>query len=301
MHYRLLSFAGLCMFVFSAWLVSEDRKRISWRLVAWGLSLQAVFAINALGDLRDIDALRSDLAAVFARRPAVAPNVVEAAVNVVWLIGNSEQVGALDAAVALLAEYIEAGDAAFSQLVTDKVLFLSRRSIGSAASVAGALAARQRWRSAERILGHEDVVKMRQVALIDGGEEALGDLWAVERVLLAALEAREQFEACQAQIVRLTQSKRVETFERIAGPTALSSFAARIEAKKAFVALLNGDRKPEDVVAGLVGLAERFPVAAPWAVGRIKTSTSAALLIEAVLKAPEVPEDLKKDLRPEAE
>jgi len=43
---RLLSVLGIFIIVGLAWLVSENRKRVSWRPVLWGLSLQ--FAIGVL-------------------------------------------------------------------------------------------------------------------------------------------------------------------------------------------------------------------------------------------------------------
>jgi concentrative nucleoside transporter, CNT family len=43
---RLVSVIGLCVFILIAWALSEDRKRVSWRLVLWGVALQ--FAIGLL-------------------------------------------------------------------------------------------------------------------------------------------------------------------------------------------------------------------------------------------------------------
>ncbi|MGV3771914.1 MAG: NupC/NupG family nucleoside CNT transporter [Verrucomicrobiales bacterium] len=40
----LISLLGVIAFLGLAWIFSEDRKRISWRLVAWGLGLQLFFA-----------------------------------------------------------------------------------------------------------------------------------------------------------------------------------------------------------------------------------------------------------------
>ncbi len=45
---RLISFAGLLAIVGFAILISKDRKRISWRLVAWGVALQIFFALIIL-------------------------------------------------------------------------------------------------------------------------------------------------------------------------------------------------------------------------------------------------------------
>ena len=45
---RLISLAGLVIFLLIAWALSEERKRIDWRLVAWGLALQVVFALIIL-------------------------------------------------------------------------------------------------------------------------------------------------------------------------------------------------------------------------------------------------------------
>jgi CNT family concentrative nucleoside transporter len=40
---NLVSFAGIFVLIFAAWLVSEDRRRFPWRVVIWGLLLQLVF------------------------------------------------------------------------------------------------------------------------------------------------------------------------------------------------------------------------------------------------------------------
>jgi len=45
---NLISFLGIFVFIFIAWLMSEDRKRFPWRVVAWGLALQFVFALVVL-------------------------------------------------------------------------------------------------------------------------------------------------------------------------------------------------------------------------------------------------------------
>lgn len=45
---RLLSLLGLCCMVGLAWLLSEDRRRVSWRLVAWGMTLQFALGILVL-------------------------------------------------------------------------------------------------------------------------------------------------------------------------------------------------------------------------------------------------------------
>jgi len=41
----LIAFGGIFVFIFLAVLVSEDRKKIPWRLVAWGLGLQILFGL----------------------------------------------------------------------------------------------------------------------------------------------------------------------------------------------------------------------------------------------------------------
>jgi concentrative nucleoside transporter, CNT family len=43
-----ISFAGIFVLMFVAWLASEDRRRFPWRVVAWGLGLQLVFAYVVL-------------------------------------------------------------------------------------------------------------------------------------------------------------------------------------------------------------------------------------------------------------
>lgn len=45
---RYISLLGLVVFVVLAFLMSEGRKKISWRLVAWGISLQFIFAVLIL-------------------------------------------------------------------------------------------------------------------------------------------------------------------------------------------------------------------------------------------------------------
>jgi CNT family concentrative nucleoside transporter len=41
----LRALIGLASFCFLAWLLSSDRKRFPWRIVLWGIALQAVFAL----------------------------------------------------------------------------------------------------------------------------------------------------------------------------------------------------------------------------------------------------------------
>ena len=43
---RLVSLLGLICIVLLAWAISEDRRKVSWRIVAWGIGLQ--FAVGAL-------------------------------------------------------------------------------------------------------------------------------------------------------------------------------------------------------------------------------------------------------------
>ncbi len=42
--YNLISFAGIFVLAFVAWLFSSDRKTVNWRAVAWGIGLQLLFA-----------------------------------------------------------------------------------------------------------------------------------------------------------------------------------------------------------------------------------------------------------------
>ncbi len=42
--YNLVSFLGIFVLAFVAWLFSSDRKTVNWRVVAWGIGLQLVFA-----------------------------------------------------------------------------------------------------------------------------------------------------------------------------------------------------------------------------------------------------------------
>jgi CNT family concentrative nucleoside transporter len=45
---RLISCAGLAVFLFLAWAISEDRRRVNWRLIGIALSLQAGLAVVVL-------------------------------------------------------------------------------------------------------------------------------------------------------------------------------------------------------------------------------------------------------------
>ena len=45
---NFISLAGILFFIAVAWLLSEDRKHFPWRVVAWGLALQMVFAFLVL-------------------------------------------------------------------------------------------------------------------------------------------------------------------------------------------------------------------------------------------------------------
>ncbi len=43
--YNLISFGGIFILIAFAWLCSSNRKRINWRVVIWGVSLQLLFGI----------------------------------------------------------------------------------------------------------------------------------------------------------------------------------------------------------------------------------------------------------------
>lgn len=45
---RYISILGLLVFIALTWLMSENRRKVDWRLVAWGLGLQVVFALLIL-------------------------------------------------------------------------------------------------------------------------------------------------------------------------------------------------------------------------------------------------------------
>ncbi|MAA78699.1 MAG: NupC/NupG family nucleoside CNT transporter [Deltaproteobacteria bacterium] len=45
---KFMSLFGIVAFIFVAWLLSENRSRISWRTVLWGVGLQFVFAVIVL-------------------------------------------------------------------------------------------------------------------------------------------------------------------------------------------------------------------------------------------------------------
>lgn len=42
--YNLISFIGLAVLIFIAWLLSKDRRNFNWRVVLWGTGLQLAFA-----------------------------------------------------------------------------------------------------------------------------------------------------------------------------------------------------------------------------------------------------------------
>lgn len=43
--YNLVSFAGIFVLMFIAWLLSSDRRTVNWRLIIWGVSLQFLLAL----------------------------------------------------------------------------------------------------------------------------------------------------------------------------------------------------------------------------------------------------------------
>jgi CNT family concentrative nucleoside transporter len=45
---NLVSLLGIFVFIFIAWLFSEDRRRFPWRVVTWGLALQLIFGFLVL-------------------------------------------------------------------------------------------------------------------------------------------------------------------------------------------------------------------------------------------------------------
>lgn len=45
---NLVSFLGIFVLIFLAWLISEDRKRFPWRVVIWGIALQMIFGFLVL-------------------------------------------------------------------------------------------------------------------------------------------------------------------------------------------------------------------------------------------------------------
>ncbi len=46
--YRLLSIGGIFVFIALAWVLSVDRKNVSWKTVGWGIALQFIFAAVVL-------------------------------------------------------------------------------------------------------------------------------------------------------------------------------------------------------------------------------------------------------------
>ena len=43
--YNIVSFLGLFVLMFIAWLFSSDKRKVNWRLIIWGVSLQIIFAL----------------------------------------------------------------------------------------------------------------------------------------------------------------------------------------------------------------------------------------------------------------
>ena len=43
--YNLISFCGIFILMGIAWLLSEKRKIVNWRVILWGVSIQLVFAV----------------------------------------------------------------------------------------------------------------------------------------------------------------------------------------------------------------------------------------------------------------
>ena len=43
--YNFISLLGLFGFMIIAWLFSSDKKNVNWRVLAWGLGLQFIFAL----------------------------------------------------------------------------------------------------------------------------------------------------------------------------------------------------------------------------------------------------------------
>jgi len=91
---RLRAAVGLCILIGLAWLLSADRKRISWRLVGWGLGLQVAFALLVLRTplgVAAFDSLNHVVHAVLGYGTDGARFVFGN------LVGNEVPVGAIDA------------------------------------------------------------------------------------------------------------------------------------------------------------------------------------------------------------
>ncbi len=256
----------------------------------------AVFVINAFGELSDKDLL-ADLSAVIAQRTKLSPNVVQAAVNAVWIIGSSKKPEALDRAAGVYAAYLEAGDAAFTETLTQKVVFLCRGSIANTGVVALELARQKRFKSAVDILGGDDIAKLRQAVLLDGTEKDVENLWKVERVYLAALEALEQFDLCAAGIQKLETSKRAAEFAVIAGKDTLKQQAERVKSKKEFLVAVAGGKAAE-IAAAFKALIKADASVVPWGLGKIAESSAAAAVNDLLAKDPEMPEAVREKMAP---
>jgi CNT family concentrative nucleoside transporter len=44
-RYHLISFAGLFIFIFLGWLMSDNHRVVNWRVIGWGLGLQFCFGL----------------------------------------------------------------------------------------------------------------------------------------------------------------------------------------------------------------------------------------------------------------
>ncbi len=256
----------------------------------------AVFVLNAFGELSDKDLL-VDLSTVIAQRTKLSPNVVQAAVNAVWLVGSSGTPEALDRAAGVCATHIESGDAVLTEVLTQKLVFLGRGSIAKAAAVAAELVRQKRFKSAVEILGGDDIAKLRQAALVDGTEQDLEGLWTVERVYMAGLEALELFDACLAAAQRLEMSKRAAELGRIAGTDILRLQVDRVKSKKLFCAAVAAG-KPAEIVASFKALVKLDPSLYTWALGKISESSAAVQVNELLQKDPELPAALREKLTP---
>ncbi len=67
--YNLVSFTGLFVFMAVAWCLSTNRRVINWRLIAWGITFQLLFAgfVFAVPAGRAVFAVLNDAVIVVAR------------------------------------------------------------------------------------------------------------------------------------------------------------------------------------------------------------------------------------------
>lgn len=114
---RGMSAAGLCVLLALAWALSENRRRVRWRLVAWGVALQFAFGLIVL---------RTEAGRVFFEGVKAGFDLLteSSGRGAAFVFGNLSRVFILDQALASGADGAMAPEAPFvvSAVVAFKVL-----------------------------------------------------------------------------------------------------------------------------------------------------------------------------------